>query len=122
MKLITNILMLLIVLLSLAAGIAKVSHSPQEVEFLQSFGFNNLSILLYGILQILAALILGASAVFSINGLRLYGASAVALSFFVSSVLIFLSGAFVFALLSLIPAALSIVLIKPVGTLNNKNI
>lgn len=118
MKIMINVLMLIIVLLSFAAGFAKVSHSAQEVEFLQSFGFNNLAILLYGILQILSALILAVGAVFSIKGARPFGASAIALCFFVSSVLIFISGAFVFALLSLIPVVISIILIKPIGAVN----
>ena len=117
MKTVINLLIVIIALLSLAAGIAKVTHSPQEVQFLQSFTFNNFTITLYGVIQILAAVILSGGALFTHKTTTLVGATIVALGFMLSSVLIFVSGSWTFGLVSLLPVALTGLLIKQVSKL-----
>ena len=41
MKIVHHLLIVIVTLLSVAAGIAKVMQSPQEVQFLQRFAFND---------------------------------------------------------------------------------
>lgn len=112
MKTIINLTIVIIALLSLAAGIAKVTHSPQEVKFLQSFLFNDFTITLYGVMQILAAVLLSVGGLFSHQSAKLIGATMVALGFLLSSILIFISGSWIFGLVSLLPVALTGLIIK----------
>mgnify|MGYP001027566756 CR=1 FL=1 len=112
MKITHNLIIVIIVLLSLAAGIAKVMHNPQEVQFLQSFAFNDLAITVYGIVQILAALALAVGVLICNNGVKLLGVVVVAFAFLISSVLIFVSGDWGFGFISLLPVALTGLIIK----------
>jgi hypothetical protein len=119
MKIIHNLLVIIITLLSLAAGSAKVMHSPQEVQFLQSFAFNDLAITFYGVVQILAALALAGATLFSNKHAKLYSATVVTIGFFIASGLIFISGNLGFALASLLPVALTLVIIKQTSELEH---
>lgn len=90
----------LIVLLSLAAGLAKVLSAPEEVAFLQSNGLSNGVIWGFGACQVLAAL-----AMCHVK-FRQFGVGLAALTFSFSTVLIGLSGNLVFGFVSLLPVAL----------------
>lgn len=116
MKIVINLLIVIITLLSLAAGVAKIMHMPQEVQFLRGFGFNNLTITLYGVVQIVAAILLSVGALLSNKRFQLVGAICLALTFLLSSVLIFSTGHWVFGLVSLLPVALTGLIIKRVRT------
>ena len=105
MNIINNLLVVIIALLSVAAGIAKVVHSPQEVEFLHSVGLNNLLISVFGVVQILGGALLSNVKV------RLYGAVIVCVGFLISAILIFVSGNLAFGAVSLLPVVLTSVLI-----------
>ena len=48
----------MLVLLQLAAGFSKALHNPQEVSFLLGAGFNITFITIFGLVQIMAALML----------------------------------------------------------------
>jgi hypothetical protein len=106
MKYIYNLLILIIALISVAAGIAKIMQMPQEVEFLQSFSLNSILITMFGIVQVLGGALL------SNKKGRLYGAIIVALCFFISTILIFISGNVSFGLVSLLPVVLTGFIIK----------
>ncbi|MCW8834054.1 MAG: DoxX family protein [Colwellia sp.] len=106
MRYVFNLVLIIVVLLSAMAGVAKVMHTPQEVEFLQSFGLNNTHISIFGAVQILGAALL------SYKKMRLYGAVLVVVGFFISAVLIFVSGNTGFALISLLPVVLTTVIIQ----------
>jgi len=69
MKIIYKLLIVIIALLSIAAGFAKVMLTPQEVHFLESFGFNNIVIVGFGAFQIFSGLLL------VVSKSRLYGAA-----------------------------------------------
>lgn len=101
MKILNIVLVVLIAILSIAAGIAKVMQSPQEVEFLQSFGFTSMLILAYGIVQIAGGGLL------AIPATRKLGAMITILAFGLSTVLIFIGGNFVFGFVSLLPIAIT---------------
>tara|TARA_R110000751_G_scaffold76881_1_gene155092 strand:- start:4976 stop:5356 length:381 start_codon:yes stop_codon:yes gene_type:complete len=121
MKSVINLLIVIISLLSLFAGIAKVIHSPDEVQFLQHFMFNDFAIILYGVIQIFAAALLSMGLFFSYNKVAKVGAVFVALAFLLSSVLIFVSGNFMFALISLLPVACTALIIRQMHLNNNIN-
>ncbi|GAA4052213.1 hypothetical protein [Parerythrobacter jejuensis] len=96
----------LLVLLSLAAGVAKVLQAPQEVQFFIDAGWGQGLLLPFGLVQIAGGVLalLGRS--------RRIGAILMALGFFLSAVAIFLTGNTVFAFLSLIPVALAVLFIR----------
>ena len=121
MKSVINLLIVIISLLSLFAGIAKVIHSPDEVQFLQHFMFNDFAITLYGVIQIFAAALLSMGHFFTYHKVAKVGAVFVALAFLLSSVLIFVSGNFMFALISLLPVACTALIIRQMHLNNNIN-
>ena len=101
MKYINIIVVVLIGLLSIAAGAAKVMQAPQEMEFLQGVGLSLNIILIFGVIQIGGGLLLAH------HKTRMYGAILAGLTFLASTILIFVSGNVIFALISAIPAFLS---------------
>lgn len=101
MKILNLLLISLLVLLSIAAGFAKILLVEQEVKFLQSFGFNELMIIAFGLVQICAGTLLIA------HKTRLFGALLAILSFLFSTILLFFSGDILFALVSIIPIVLA---------------
>jgi hypothetical protein len=64
-----------IALLSIAAGLAKVMHSPQEMEFLQGLGLSSFLIMVFGLVQITGGVLIAPKTT------RLPGAILVALRF-----------------------------------------
>tara|TARA_R110000737_G_scaffold109203_4_gene142140 strand:- start:63 stop:434 length:372 start_codon:yes stop_codon:yes gene_type:complete len=121
MKIVHHLLIVIVTLLSVAAGIAKVMQSPQEVQFLQRFAFNDFAITCYGVMQILAAVVLIIGALIYDDRAKLTGAIAISIGFLLSSVLIFVSGNWAFGLMSLLPIILTGMIIKQVGKFS-KNI
>ena len=105
MKILTTILTWLMVLLGIAAGIAKVMQVPQEVEFLMGFGLTSISIVVYGAFQIAGGILM------AIPKTRVLGAGLTATCFFASVILVFLSGNLVFALISILPVIISVLVI-----------
>lgn len=102
MKILNIILMVLLVVLSMAAGAAKVMGVPQEVQFLQGFGFSASLIMVYGVIQIAGGVLFAVPKTFNL------GAWITILAFALSSVLIFISGNFIFAFASLLPIVLTV--------------
>lgn len=102
MKLTLTIITVLIGLLSLAAGFAKVALVPDEVEFLSRFGFSNTLIFAFGAAQIVAGVLLLAPKT------RFPGAVAAGLLFAVSAALLMVDGNLAFAAVSLLPVGLAI--------------
>jgi hypothetical protein len=104
-KILNIILVALITLLSIAAGVAKVLESPQEVEFLQGFGFTPLPIITFGLVQIVGGVLLAAPKT------KKLGAIITILAFGVSTLLIFISGNSMFGLASMVPILLICVIL-----------
>jgi len=103
---IVNILIIAIVaLLSIAAGLAKVMQTPQEMEFLQSFGLSSALIVAFGLVQMSGGVLLVPQKT------RMLGAVLATTALVVSTVLIFVGGNFVFGLISILPIALACVII-----------
>ena len=98
-------LVVLISMLSMAAGAAKVAQVPSEMAFLQSMGLSPRAILLFGGVQIVGAIL-------SLAGrTRIAGLWLVSAMFLLSAALIFYSGSFVFGVISLLPVGIAVLLI-----------
>lgn len=101
MKVAMTIVTLLIGLLSLAAGAAKIALVPEEVRFLSQFGFTSTLTITFGIAQLVGGLLLVLPAT------RLYGAGIAGIAFAISALLLLLDDNLVFAGVSLVPVILS---------------
>ena len=105
MKIVNILIIAIVALLSIAAGLAKVMQTQQEVEFLQSFGLGSALIVAFGLVQIMGGVLLVP------RKTRLLGAVLAASALVVSTVLIFVGGNLVFGLVSMLPVALTCVII-----------
>ena len=105
MKIVNILIIAIVALLSIAAGLAKVMQTQQELEFLQGFGLSTAMIVAFGLVQILGGVLLVSPKT------RLPGAILAALAFVVSTVLIFVGGNLTFGLVSMLPIALAGVII-----------
>jgi len=94
-------LVLLLALLSIAAGTAKVMEIPQEMAFLLTVGLNADQILAFGVVQILGGVLM------VLFKARFIGSIIAAVAFLLTSVFLFMSEYMLFAAVSLIPLALT---------------
>ena len=95
-----------LVLLSLAAGVAKLMQTPAEIEFFDSAGLQSFWLYPLGAAQVAGS---------ALAVLRRYGNIGLALiatGFAISSVVIFVTGNTTFGLVSLVPVALSILAMR----------
>lgn len=104
MKIFQIILLIILVLMSIAAGAAKVMSMPQEIGFFEIAGLSTDFLVPFGILQLLGGLML------AVPKTRKPGAIVVALCFLVSALIIFKSGQIGFGLISLLPVAAAVFL------------
>jgi len=100
-KIVSSMIIVIIALLSILAGLAKVLQTQQEMEFLQGLGLSPALIIVFGVVQIVAGVLL------LLTKTRMLGAVLATLAFTVSAVLIFIGGNLSFGLLSTIPIALA---------------
>ena len=101
MKLLGLVVLGLLALLSFAAGAAKLTQAPQEVEFFASVGIGTIWLYPLGALQV------GGAIACIPARFRKSGAFAIALGFAISAMMIFASGNAMFGAISLLPAALA---------------
>jgi len=104
-KIVHFLIVAVIALLSIAAGLAKVMQTPQEMEFLQGLGLSSILIAVFGWVQVIGGGLLVPKKT------RMPGAILVTAAFSVSTVLLFIGGNLAFGLVSIIPVALAGVII-----------
>lgn len=102
MRVLHSLVVVFLAILGLAAGFAKLIAAPHEVAFFARFGLGEIAVMFAGGLQVLGAVAI------AIPRLRLPGAVLTAISFGVSSLMIFASGQVLFGTVSLLPVVLSI--------------
>lgn len=95
-----------LVLLSLAAGVAKLMQTPAEMEFFASARLDSFWLYPLGAVQVFGA------ALAILRGPGNIGLGLIAAGFAVSSVVIFMTGNITFGLISLIPLALTILAMR----------
>jgi hypothetical protein len=97
-----TLIWILLALLGVAAGIAKMLQSPQEMAFFQGqLGFSAEAIMAFGLLQFVA----GAMLIFKKT--RLLGAALLGVTLLLSSIVIFMAGEISFGVVSLIPVLMA---------------
>ena len=93
---------ILLALLGIAAGVAKMMQMPQEMAFFQdALGFSADLIVAFGALQFFSGLMM----VFKKT--RLAGSLILGLTLFLSCIVIFMSGNIVFGLISAVPVIMA---------------
>ena len=105
MKIVNILIIAIIALLSIAAGLAKVMQTQQELEFLQGVGLSSALIVAFGLVQISGGVLL------VLKKTRMLGAVLATSALVVSTVLIFIGGNLAFGLVSILPIALACVII-----------
>lgn len=110
MKYVVALVLVVLVLLSFAAGGAKALNMPQEVQFFEEAGLSSSLLLPLGIIQILGGLL----SIFRLR--RRIGAVVMAFGFLFSAIAIFLTSNAVFGLISLLPVALSLFIAWKAGS------
>lgn len=101
MKILKNVNLVLITLLSITAGISKIILTPQEVEFFQNAGLGEPVVIIFGIVQMIVGVLL------IIGKVRKWGAIFVALMFALSTIMIFINGMIGFGVFSILPIILT---------------
>ncbi len=101
MKTFQKAILIVLILMSLAAGAAKVMQVPQELEFFTGAGLSVFWLIALGVVQIVG----GTLAVFSQT--KLIGTIIMAGTFLSSSIVILVTGDTVFAAISLLPTLLA---------------
>ncbi len=106
MKILRIVLIAIITALGIAAGSTKVMLLPEEVAFFAKMGLNETMLILFGSFQLISAIL------FIIPKTCKTGAYILALTFGVSSIMIFFAGDIAFGLFSLLPITLILFLLK----------
>lgn len=101
MKIFMKVLLVLMSLLSIAAGIPKIMKMPNEMEFLQGVGFAPNMVVSLGLAQVIAGVL------FILPKTRLFGGILVALTLAVSAATLFMAGKTNFGLFSILPIVLT---------------
>jgi len=104
-KIVNVLIVAVVALLSIAAGLAKVMQTQQEMEFLQGLGLSSILIVVFGLAQIIGGVLL------TPKKTRMIGAIIVTTALVVSTTLIFIGGNLAFGFFSVIPIALAGVII-----------
>lgn len=93
---------ILLALLGVAAGVAKMLQIPQEMAFFQGvMGFSSEAIMAFGLLQFVSGVML----VFKKT--RLVGAVVLGITLFLSAIATFIAGKIGFAIVSLVPVVMA---------------
>ncbi len=101
MRMARNVILILLIAMSIAAGAAKILQTPNEAAFFAALGLGLTIMMLFGALQIVAGLLS------AIPATRIIGLGLMGLAFLISAVMIWLNDQIVFALLSFLPALLA---------------
>lgn len=106
MKYLFYAVLIILVILSMAAGGAKVAGMPQEIQFFQDAGIHSVWLMPLGGLQLIGGLL----AIY--HRTRRTGIALIAIGFLVSTVVIFMTGNSGFGVFSLIPILLCVLIFR----------
>ena len=100
MKIFLIVVLVVLVFLAISSGVTKVLLMEQDVNFFGKYGFTKSILVGFGIAQIIGGCLL----VF--EGTRLIGASVVAITFFISLVLLVMEGNILISVFTIIALAM----------------
>jgi len=106
MKLFFNVVLIFLIFLAASSGITKVILMQHDVAFFGQFGFTNLTLIWFGVVQLLGGLLL------AIPKTRVVGAAIVAMTFFMSAAILVMAGNVIMAIVTLVCILLLGVVIK----------
>ena len=106
MKIAFTIVLVLLTLLAISSGVAKVALMQQDVEFFGKFGLSNPILIAFGAAQVIGGVLL------PFRKTRFIGAAIVAITFLVSLVLLLLDGNIPLGLVTLVMTLLASVIMK----------
>ncbi len=106
MKFAYKIILGLLVFLAVSSGITKIMLLPQDIVFFGKYGFNNFMLIIFGVVQVIGGVLM------VIPKTRIYGASAVIITFGISLILLIVEGNYPVSVITLIAMALLILVIK----------
>lgn len=113
MKIVNRLIVAVLALLSIAAGLAKVMQTQQEMEFLQGLGLSSFLIVVFGLVQIVGGILMAPKKI------RIPGAILVTLALVVSTILVFMGGNLALGFFSVIPIALACVIIYQIARITH---
>lgn len=96
MKFLSLIIIALLVFLATSSGITKIMQMPQDVEFFGRYGFTTTMLMVFGVVQLLAGLMLIAPKT------RIWGAAIVAVTFVWSAIYLIRDGNVPFTLATVV--------------------
>ncbi len=106
MNILLRVNLVLVTLLSMTAGIPKVARLPEEVGFFESAGLGGSAVVVFGLVQ------LTGGALLTLKNTRIWGASAAAVTFLGSAVMLLLTGKIAFGFASVVPVLLAGVVMR----------
>ena len=106
MKIALKIILGILVFLAISSGITKIMLMPQDLEFFGKYGFNDLMLIIFGVVQVVGGVLM------VIPKVRVYGASVIIVTFGISLILLILEGNYPVSAITLIAMALLVVIIK----------
>lgn len=106
MKIVFTIILAILSLLAISSGIAKIMLMQQDVDFFGKYGFSDVMLIAFGLIQLLGGLLL----VFTKT--RFIGAAIVAVTFLLSLVLLLMDGNMPVSIITLIATLLLGVIMK----------
>lgn len=106
MKIVMKIILGVLVFLAISSGITKIMLMPQETEFFGKYGFNDIMLMIFGVIQVIGGVVM------IMPKLRTYGAIAVVITFGISLILLILEGNYPVSVVTLIAMALLVLIIK----------
>ena len=106
MKIAIKVILGILVFLAISSGVTKIMLMPQEIEFFGKYGFNNIMLIIFGVVQVVGGVLM------ITPKFRTYGATAVIITFGVSLILLILEGNYPVSAVTLIAMALLVFVIK----------
>jgi len=93
--------LIVLILLGISAGVAKILKMPEELAFFQAVGLGESIVLLFGIVQLVGGILL------IFRRTRFAGALVSTSTYLASAIMIFVSGAISFGAISMLPVFMS---------------
>ena len=86
MKTVSTVILVVLILLAVSSGITKVALLQQDVDFFGKYGFSNPLLIVYGLVQLIAGVLMAFSRT------RFVAASIVAITFLMSLAMLLMEG------------------------------